>query len=158
LAQTYPNDHHISLKVTKKRARQISGFDAVRYDCCINSCICFVGPYANLDKCPHCKQARLTARNAPRNHFNYLPLIPSSLIPRLSAMTSNPAHAELMTYRRDFEHREGIIQDVFAGTHYLKLCQTELPNQAIKHFSDPCDIAIGLSTDGFGPHQRHKKT
>ncbi|PPQ68810.1 hypothetical protein CVT24_007695 [Panaeolus cyanescens] len=153
LPQAYPNHDHLSLKLTTKRARLVSGFDAVQYHCCINSCICFVGPYANLTQCPHCKEDRFTSRNGPRNHFDYIPLIP-----RLTAMISNTAHAELMTYRAKHKHRKGIIADIFDGTHYRELCGTPLADGGRNHFSDPRDIALGLSTDGFGPHRRRKKT
>ena len=36
----------------------LSGFQPEHYDCCINACCCFVGPHANLSKCPYCQQAR----------------------------------------------------------------------------------------------------
>ncbi|PPR05894.1 hypothetical protein CVT24_006642, partial [Panaeolus cyanescens] len=153
LSRAYPKQEHLSLKMTRKRAAMLSGFQAVKYDCCVNSCVCFVGPYANLTKCPHCNEDRYTPRKTPRNHFDYLPLIP-----RLTAMMSNATQANLMSYRSKVERREGIVQDVFDGTHYTTLCKTPIPDQDVFHFSDPRDIALGLSTDGFGPHRRRKKT
>ncbi|PPQ78936.1 hypothetical protein CVT24_012460 [Panaeolus cyanescens] len=153
LPQAYPNGPQLSLKLTKKHARKVSGLNAIRYSCCINSCICYVGPYADLLQCPHCKEDRFSARNTPRHYFDYIPLIP-----RLTAMVANQSSAKDMQYRAKFQSRKGIIQDIFDGTHYKKLCQTRLPDQDIKFFSDPRDIALGLSTDGFGPHRRRKKT
>ena len=55
-----------------------------------------------------------------------------------------------------------MITDILDGAHYRSLLKTlvtigdkELP---MWFFSDPRDIALGLSTDGFGPFKKHNKT
>jgi hypothetical protein len=54
------------------------------------------------------------------------------------------------------------VTDIFNGAHYSLLRESfvtvggeELPNW---FFSDPRDIALGLSTDGFGPFKHRTKT
>ena len=54
------------------------------------------------------------------------------------------------------------MTDIFDGAHYSLLQESfitvggeELPNW---FFSDPHNIALGLSTDGFGPFKQHTKT
>ncbi|TFY78735.1 hypothetical protein EWM64_g5275, partial [Hericium alpestre] len=68
-----------------------------------------------------------------------------------------------MQYRA-FQHQPepDTIKDVFDSKRYKQLCRenvvvdgTELPH---KFFADPRDIALGLSTDGFAPFRRRKKT
>jgi len=67
-----------------------------------------------------------------------------------------------MRYRgHEHTHESGKISDVFDSTHYINLRQKkvvidgkELPHQ---YFQDPCDIALGLSTDGF-VHFRNRKS
>ncbi|PPR04228.1 hypothetical protein CVT24_013310 [Panaeolus cyanescens] len=153
LRYAYPTAPHSTLKSSKKRVRELSRFDCVKYDCCVDSCVCFVGPYAELDKCPICSKARYTPKGKPRKVFQYLPLIP-----RLHAMTSNLDMAKKMQYRSQYVHKEGQFNDVFDGTHYRKLRNTLVRDQPLFHFSDPRDIALGLSTDGFGPFKRRKHT
>ena len=93
LAKVFPNASHDTLKMTKKRVRSLAGFGPVRYNCCINSCVCFVGPYEDLTECPNCKEARYSTDGKLCKHFDYLPVIP-----RLKAMLANSAHATKMRY------------------------------------------------------------
>lgn len=156
--KAFPNGPHDSLKMTKKRVQSLSGFQPIRYSCCINSCVCFVGPYKDLVECPNpnCKEARYKADGKPRKYFDYLPLIP-----RLRAMSANIALVGKMTYRAKHIHKPGVIKDVFDGSHYRSLLNTTVPTDAghpFFFFSDPRDIALGLSTDGFAPFKRRDKT
>ena len=58
-----------------------------------------------------------------------------------------------LKYRRVFTHTPGEYNDVFDGSNYQTLLQTnvtvEKETLPHKYFSDPCDIAFGGSTDGF---------
>ncbi|XP_006457059.1 hypothetical protein AGABI2DRAFT_44714, partial [Agaricus bisporus var. bisporus H97] len=155
-ACAFPSVHHDSLKITKKHVRYLSGFNPVSYGCCVNSCICFVGPHEALTECPKCQEKRLDDRGKPRKSFVYIPLIP-----RLQAMVANRHHAGLMRYRADFEPQPGIITDIFDGSYYLSLLNTVVPasgDHPFFYFSDERDIALGLSTDGFSPFKRRDKT
>ena len=142
--------------MTKKRVRSLAGFKPVWYACCINSCVCFVGLYENLAECPNCKEAWYKANGKPRKYFDYLPVVP-----RLRAMSANATHVKKMRYRAEYMHEPGIIKDVFDGSHYQSLLKTVVPagvSNPFFYFSDEHDIALGLSTDGFGPFKKHKQT
>jgi hypothetical protein len=67
-----------------------------------------------------------------------------------------------MQYRASHQHDPTKVTDIFDGTHYFLLRESfvtvggkELP---IWFFSDPHDIALGLSTDGFSPFKHRTKT
>jgi hypothetical protein len=156
LAKVFPNASHDTLKMTKKRVRSLAGFAPVRYNCCVNSCVCFVGPYEDLTECPNCKEARYSTNGKPRKYFDYLPVIP-----RLKAMLANSAHATKMRYRAEYVHEPGVVKDVFDGSHYQSLLNTTVPTDGAHpffYFSDERDIALGLSTDGFAPFKRRDAT
>lgn len=76
-------------------------------------------------------------------------------------MSANRQHAEQMRYQADFEHHDGMVTDVFDGSHYRSLLSQIVPasnDRPFYYFSDPRDIALGLSTDGFSPFKRRDKT
>ena len=75
-------------------------------------------------------------------------------------MLENATHAEKMRYQAEFVHKPGVTKDVFDGSHYQSLLDTIIPGAAhpFPYFSDERNIALGLSTDGFGPFKRCKKT
>ena len=143
LRYAFPQAPIESLKNTEKRVQYLSGFQPIRYHCCPSSCICYTGPYEALTKCPKCKTDRYKAN-------------------RLHAMLTNSSYARKMQYRANHQHDPTKLTDIFDGTHYRSLQETfvtvgdeELPTW---FFSDPHDIALGLSTDGFGPFKRRTKT
>ena len=76
-------------------------------------------------------------------------------------MLANSTHAKKMCYRAEYVHKPGIIKDVFNGSHYQTLLDTFVPidsSSPFFFFSDPRDIALGLSTDGFALFKKHDKT
>jgi hypothetical protein len=158
LRWAFPQAPVESLKNTEKRVQSLSGFLPVNYHCCPNSCVCYTNQYETLTKCPSCNTDRYEADGTtPRASFAYLPLIP-----RIRAMLANPHHARKMQYRSQRVRDPMKVSDIFDGTHYCLLQETfvtiddeELPTW---FFSDPRDIALGLSTDGFGPFKRRTKT
>lgn len=145
------------------RVAFLSAFDPRLYHCCPNSCCCFVGPYADLDTCPHCETPRYTSTGRPRKIFTYIPLIP-----RLVAMYRNHTTAKKLSYRSKYtqsppKHSIPIpecertrtlsghglpntcycpseVQDVFDGSQYRAVCDSHVrvneANQAHRHFSD----------------------
>jgi hypothetical protein len=154
----FPQSPIDSLKNTEKRVQFLSGFQPVRYHCCPSSCICYTGPYETLKKCPKCNTDRYKADGTtPQAVFEYLPIIP-----RLRAMLASTSYATKMQYRSKHEADPTKLTDIFDGTHYRSLRETfitidaeELPTW---FFSDPRDIALGLSSDGFGPFKHRTKT
>ncbi|RXW12694.1 hypothetical protein EST38_g13161 [Candolleomyces aberdarensis] len=155
----FPESPFESYKLTKARADFLSQFKPIPYDCCISSCCCFVGPHADLDRCPYCNEPRYNSKRQPRKRFTYVPLIP-----RLKALYESPSPdiANNMRYRAEFKHEDGIIQDIMDSSHYRKLQETHVSIDGHqfphKYFDDPRDIALGFSTDGFCPFRRRKKT
>jgi hypothetical protein len=70
-------------------------------------------------------------------------------------MSANHQQATKMHYRANFVHQQGVTMDIFDGSHYQSLLSKIIPthnnNDPFYYFSDECDIAFGLSTDGFAP-------
>ncbi|TBU27577.1 hypothetical protein BD311DRAFT_612362, partial [Dichomitus squalens] len=158
LPYVFPTSKFGTWKQVQSRVAELSGFEPKVYHCCVNSCCCFVGPHANLNKCPFCDESRLNSRNQPPQVFVYLPLIP-----RLKAMLSNQELATLLLWRaRGHVHTPGVIKDVMDSLHYRSLCnrRVQIGGKTLPHryFQDDRDIAIGLSTDGFAPFKRRSKT
>lgn len=95
------NDGLPGLTEHQARVAALSGIEPQRYHCCVNSCVCYVGPHANLDKCPFCQQARYRSDGKPRKIFTYIPLVP-----RLQAFFRNKEMLEKLQYRAKFEPEE----------------------------------------------------
>jgi hypothetical protein len=154
----FPQSPIDTLKNTEKHVQFLSGFQPVRYHCCPSSCVCYTGPYETLKACPKCNIDRYKADGTtPQAFFEYLPIIP-----RLCAMLANSSYATKMQYRSKYKDHPTKLTDIFGGTHYRSLRETfvtidneELPTW---FFADPRDIALGLSSDGFGPFKRRTKT
>jgi hypothetical protein len=146
-----------SLTRIRRRIAFLSGIEPVDYDCCIKSCCCFTGPFAAQTTCPYCGESRYTASGSPRKIFQYIPLAP-----RLCALYADADTARILRYRHDYQPQPGVLADIFDGSHYRSLCQEKvtIEGESLGHkfFSQPTDIAIGLSTDGFGPFKRRKQT
>ena len=157
LPYAFPHSNIQTWKTIQSRTTFLSGFEPSEYDCCINSCCCFVGPYAEHTQCVHCNEPRFDSIGKSRQVFVYLPVIP-----RLKAFLSNQEMAAKMQYRSQHQHNPGITKDVFDSTHYRSLLaqKVSINNRFLNHtfFSDFRDIALGLTTDGFAPFRRRKKT
>jgi len=68
-----------------------------------------------------------------------------------------------MKYRaHEHKHTPGKTRDVFDGKKYCKLRSKPVKlngkTYPHKYFEDACDIALGLSTDGFAPFKKRKNT
>jgi len=158
----FPNECIPTVDVCKSRIQFLSGFKPKRYDCCINSCCCFAGEHKDLNCCPYCGEDRYKTdrkgKRKPRKVFNYLPFIP-----RLVAMYANTTKAKERRYRAfEHTHTPGRITDIFDSQIYRRLLGEKVvidgKTASHEYFSDPCDVALGLSTDGFAPFKRRKAT
>ncbi|QRV80568.1 Transposase family tnp2 [Ceratobasidium sp. AG-Ba] len=133
------------------------GLESRAYDCCINSCCCFLGKFANDVECYFCNEPRHKADGQPRRVFHYTPLIP-----QLIGLFQNADSIKSMRYRAKHEaHRAqhpDLIEDVFDGEIYRTLRRTRLKvDNPYRYFDSLDDIALGLGTDGFTLFkQRHK--
>ena len=69
-----------------------------------------------------------------------------------------------MQYCRNHTHIPGTFTDIFDGKDYQTLCGAPITVNNIpfksgsKYFEDPHDVALGLSTDGFGIFNRGQAT
>ena len=150
------NDDLPSEHILRARAMALSGIEPIRYDCCVKSCVCYAGYYRHLDKCPECKEPRFSGRTShgdprPRRQFLYIPLIP-----RLIAFFQSIHMAQLMSYRSTRPYDPGVFSDIFDGDNYQQLRSTPITvhgkpvNPPTCYFEDDRDMALGLSTDGYG--------
>ena len=157
LAFAFPESTVASWKITKARAEFLATFRPVAYDCCISSCCCFVGPNSDLAYCPYCHEPRFNSKGQARRRFTYAPLIP-----RLKAFYQNNEFGHSMLYRSKYQHDGTNLQDVMDGANYQRLRGTNVTingqPRPYKYFEDHRDIALGLSTDGFCPFRKRKKT
>ncbi|KAH9911719.1 uncharacterized protein B0H18DRAFT_891936, partial [Fomitopsis serialis] len=127
---------------------RLTGVQPVWYDCCINSCIAYLGKYLDDTKCSFCEHLRKQPTGRAFRQFCYLPIIP-----RLQGFFRSERKIKEMNYRAKFEKSEDMINDVFDCEHYERLCKTKVVIDGIekshKYFSDPRDIALSICTDGF---------
>jgi hypothetical protein len=135
-----------------------SGLKPILYDCCYNSCCCFTSPHEKENECPYCRTSRFDVHRRPRKQFLYIPLIP-----RLQAFLRDQAKALQMLYRsQEFQHNPNRMKDIFDGSHYQSLLDQLVSingkEQQHRFFQDLRDIALGLSTDGYAPFRKRKKT
>lgn len=156
IRHTFPNSNIGSFKSTKSRVEFLAAFKPVPYDCCINSCCCFVGPHEKAETCPFCHEPRLKD-GRPRKRFTYIPIIP-----RLVAYFKNAEMIEAMSYRGNYTPNPNTMSDIFDSDNYAKLKDSHVTiggkKLLHKFFSGLRDIALGLSTDGFAPFKRRKQT
>jgi hypothetical protein len=87
LHQCYPDIELFSYYQVEQRARSLSGLLTWEHHMCVNSCVAFTGPYANLDRCPdpECGEPRYKEkdlresgglRKVPRQVFTTFPAGP----------------------------------------------------------------------------------
>jgi hypothetical protein len=79
-------------------------FEPVEFACCINSCICYTGPYADLEEWP---DVRNVASGRAGQTFPYMPYIP-----RLGALMANHTYATHLQYCAE-EHTKTYISAFF---------------------------------------------
>jgi hypothetical protein len=154
----FPGTTIPSAKENRTRAAFLSAFKAQRFDCCINSCCCFVGPNQDLTQCPFCDEARFSVAGRARKRYTFIPLIA-----RLIGMYRNKECALTLRYRDSYQpDPDGTMKDIMDGKLYQNLQKKNVvvDGQVFNHkfFSDWRDIALGLSTDGFAPFRRRKQT
>ena len=154
---TFPESTVTSWEITKAWAVFLATFRPVAYNCCITSCCCFVGPNSDLTHCPYCHKPCFNSKGWAQQQFTY-----ALLIPRLKAFYQNKELGHSMLYQSKYQHDSTNLQDVMNGRNYQWLLGTHVTINGqpcpYKYFEDPQDIALSLSTDGFCPFQKHKKT
>jgi hypothetical protein len=141
----------------RSRIAFLAGIQPQVYDCCPDSCLCYTGPHAELTQCPYCDKSRRTSKGKARKTFSYIPLAP-----RLAQFAANLRMAKLMQYRGEYKQKHGSTADIFDSEEYQKLCKELIEVDDVKltakYFSDNRDVAMGISSDGFGPFKSRKIT
>ncbi|KAF8667769.1 Transposase family tnp2 [Rhizoctonia solani] len=141
----------------------ISGLHGSGVNCCVNLCAAYTGAYANEVICLCCSETRYQPNpcrpdcHIPRWQFQYIPLVP-----RLIAYYQNPLMACSMQYCLERQRSLDLLSDIFDGSFYRQLlgCCVTVGAETLDHhyFSKPTDVALGLSTDSFGPFKSRKQT
>lgn len=158
LERTFPAARIPSWDSCQQYVADLSGFEPQVYDCCIDSCCCFVGVHADATDCPFCKKSRFNANGKRRQEFVYLPIIP-----RLKKLFSNVHKATQLRYRASEHHHDpNTVKDVFDASVYRSLLgkRVTVDGKPMKHsyFDQATDVALGISTDGMAPFKRRQKT
>ncbi|QRW03344.1 Transposase family tnp2 [Ceratobasidium sp. AG-Ba] len=145
------------------RITELSGTKAKRIHCCVKMCVAFAGPYSDCDACPICREPRYKpdpqrpGKVLPRRWYQYIPLAP-----RLASLYRDPTTARLMRYRSERDSTPDVVSDIFDGKRYKELLEQKVivGHDVLDHnyFSLPTDVALGLSTDGFGPFRSRNET
>ena len=130
-------------------------------DMCINSCTVFVGPYAHLDWCPECNEARYDQMRLENSGgdikalhavFNTIPITP-----QLQALWWHPESAQKMWYWEqwtqviftELQENDGFVKtydDVFCSSTYLDAVH----DQKIL----PTDMLLMLLIDGVQIYEK----
>lgn len=133
--------------IMKKKLEQFSELVDEPYDCCIDSCMAFTGPYKDLDACQICHAPRYDNRGKARNVFHYLPLIP-----RLQAFFKSERIIEMLRYRQEREPYDGTLRDVFDSEHFQTLLDTTVKIDGVEYphkiGESEWDIFVGFTFDG----------
>ncbi|KAM3380907.1 hypothetical protein P3S68_006480 [Capsicum galapagoense] len=137
-----PKDFYTTKKLVSKL-----GLSSERIHCCEKGCMLFYKEDANLEHCKFCNQLcykeviHAKEKKVPAKSMHYL-----SFIPRLKRLYASRSSTSQMRWHCEIKRPPGI------------LCHPS-DREAWKHFdsvysdfaSEPRNIRLGLSTDGFAP-------
>ncbi|KIO17587.1 hypothetical protein M407DRAFT_84835 [Tulasnella calospora MUT 4182] len=125
---TFPSLDLPSLQVLRHQVQELSSITVIKYHCCPNSCICYVGAYADRQACHHCNAPRFKADGSPAKLFHYLPIVP-----QIRALYAGRTSAARMRYR-SIHHddtlgdEDGTICDIYDSELYRNLRNSHLPH------------------------------
>jgi hypothetical protein len=127
--------------IATKTLKRLTGLEEKRVDCCIKSCIAFIGNFANEEYCPCGEPRYMNAVDGgprkPRKSFIYLPIIP-----RLLLQYSDPERARIFkNYPASVLQDNPDVDDFWNGSLYQ-----EFRSQGF--FADAHELAFVFSTDG----------
>jgi len=157
----FPDVGMLSYYSSKKLISNISGVDSIVDDMCINSCMAFVGPWAELQACPECSEPRYdieklahSGKEVPRQQACTIPLGP-----QLQALRRTHKGATALLYR-DRKLKETIenfaslpvgdriYDDIFCGSDFRQFAEKVGLTQN--------DITVSFSLDGAQLYQNKK--
>lgn len=126
----HPDDEILSYYQVKRLVEDLSGIIPIIHDMCINSCVGYTGPFAELECCPHCGQSRYETKHGKkvsRKQFSTFPIGP-----QLQALFRSEDGARSMRYRREYTakileeltrnkgQRTSPYTDFFDGSDYIE--------------------------------------
>jgi len=134
LSRYDPPIHLLSYHLVQKSIASLTGIIEVEDDMCINSCLCYVGPYASLEECPTCEQPRwnpneLTHTGEKKAQQKCTTIL---LGPQIQALRRSAEMAKSTTYLHNkvqsvlqaIEKSEPVIyDDMCTGSDFLELYQ-----------------------------------
>ncbi|KDQ14423.1 hypothetical protein BOTBODRAFT_110097, partial [Botryobasidium botryosum FD-172 SS1] len=178
----YPDNPILSHYEAKSKVAELSGISAIVDDMCVNSCIGFTGPFADLEACPECAAPRydpLTweslGKKVPQQTFYTIPIGPT-----IQALWRSSDGATAMKYRRqntaailealrqthgiidsydDYTYGEeylSAVADGRIGEHDTVLMFSADGAQLYRHKQSDCWIFIWVILD-LAPDGRYKK-
>jgi hypothetical protein len=131
------------------------GLDYQKIDACVNDCVLFQKSYANLSKCPTCGESRWkvandeeasgnasTKKRSPHKILRYFPVIP-----RLQRLYMTKSTSSLMRWHK----RDGLVSDEKMHHPTDSRAWKHVDNLYPEFVSDPCNVWLGLASDGFNP-------
>ena len=142
-----PERDFLSFDQVKRCIHHLSGVVLLEYDMCPNSCVAYVGPYCDLDKCPTCKTTWYYPNSSkPQKQFWTVPIGPV-----IQAFYGSCKITENMHY---LEHK--LAQNLETarlnrGTLPVyddTTCSSDLLNAWQSGHFGKSDIALQLSIDG----------
>ncbi|CDO70170.1 hypothetical protein BN946_scf185009.g21 [Trametes cinnabarina] len=161
----------------EKLIAELTGVEPIKTDMCITSCCAYTGPYARLEHCPYCTEARYRMegrKRVARRTFNTLPLGPQLQSQCLSSETAalmachKKLVAELLA-RLDLGWKLENIEDFYCSTDYRAAVDSEAISpddfalmfsvdgaQLYEHKASDCWIYIWIIFE-LGPDKRYKK-
>ena len=159
----YQDSGVLSYHAMKKLVANITGVIAVYDDMCINSCHAFTGPFAKLESCSICREARYdqarltsTGKAVPRQQFCTI-----LLGPQLQALRRSHSGSANMRYldqkmKEITEMFNDLRTDATNVVYDDILCGSEMQelSERIRITSD--DIVISSSLDGAQLYQNKK--
>ncbi|KAF5347383.1 hypothetical protein D9758_011249 [Tetrapyrgos nigripes] len=148
IMRCFPEADLLSHFLVKKKIAEISGVVAVKEDMCIDSCMAFTGPHADLDACQHCSKPRWDPKQLEKGKKvaqQQFPTFP--LGPQLQAMWRSKENAQAMRYRHEKvelimreDEQDMVYNDIFSGSEYWELHAKANPSLT--------DVLVSLSIDG----------
>lgn len=154
---SFPKSAHEAKKYTKDL-----GLNYLKIHACVNHCILFRKEYENADACPVCEESRWkeasgelddsvtfsesqgTSQRKPRIPRLVLRHLP--VVPRLQRLFMSSKIAKHMQWHKERKVEEEILRHPVDSLAWKKLDES-FPEFAV----DPCNVRLGLSSDGFNP-------
>lgn len=116
-------------------------FEVQKFECCINSCLLFVGEYKDCKTCPECKHERYKGDSkTPWATFDYV-----SPFEQIRVQMGDAGRRREFLYRHNYicsPRWKTSLADIFDGSQYVSLHERGF-------FENKYDMAFSLTTDGF---------